>query len=185
MMLTLVALFLQFPVLPGNWNLKAASFPEIIANSAASPSAPAAVAPSVPGLLSGETALSHFNLPPRDFRAAAVPLFRRDLNDSPARAPHNKWLALMFAEHSAATFDAWSTRQAISTGQYREANPLLRPFAGNASIYVAIQAVPLAFDYFSRRMMASHRPWLKRTWWLPQTLSTMVSVGSGAYNVAH
>jgi hypothetical protein len=49
------------------------------------------------------------------------------------------------------TFDAWSTPQAISAGQYRELNPALRPFVGNASLYAAIR--PLAFDYLDRRMM--------------------------------
>jgi hypothetical protein len=65
------------------------------------------------------------------------------LQDHSAELRRRKWLALSIAQHSAATFDAWSTRQAISTGQYRELNPALRPFAGNASLYAAIQVGPL------------------------------------------
>ena len=41
------------------------------------------------------------------------------------------WLGLMMAQHSAATFDAWSTRRVISSGEGVELNPTLRPFAGN------------------------------------------------------
>src|SRR5882724_8129552 len=52
------------------------------------------------------------------------------------------WLTLTIAQHGAATFDAWSTRRAISSGQCQERNPLLKPFAGNGSLYAAIQVGP-------------------------------------------
>ncbi len=120
-----------------------------------------------------------------DSRAAAVPLSTSGLRDRSEKVPRRKWLALSIAEHSAATFDAWSTRRLISTGQYEELNPTLRPFAGNSSLYAAIQVAPLAFDYLSRRMMTSQHAWLRHTWWIPQALSTAVSLGSGAYNTAH
>ena|SRR5579883_2465573 len=189
-MLTLVAVFLQLSAFSGNRVAKAALFPEVAATSAAeaAPSvvpAPAPVAPPVSDVLSRQAAVLNLNLPARDSRAAAMPLSPGDLYDSPHRLPRRKWLVLSLAEHSAAGFDAWSTRRDISSGLYQERNPLLRPFAANASIYVAIQAAPLAFDYLSRRMMASHHPLLRRAWWLPQALSTAVSLGSGAYNVAH
>lgn len=61
------------------------------------------------------------------------------------------WLMLSIAQHGAATFDAWSTRRLISSGQER--NPLLRPFAGNASLYAVIQVGPALLDFVGRRMM--------------------------------
>src|SRR5215472_15805429 len=45
------------------------------------------------------------------------------------------WRGLSVATASAATFDAWSTRRAITTYGARELNPMLRPFAGNDSLY--------------------------------------------------
>jgi len=94
------------------------------------------------------------------------------------------WLGLMMAQHSAATFDAWSTRRVISSGEGVELNPTLRPFAGNDSLYAAIQVAPLLFDYVSRRMMNSRYGWARHTWWMPQSLSTAVSVASGAHNLS-
>jgi hypothetical protein len=127
------------------------------------------------------------NLPARESRAAAISLspgsgYRSQ--DRPTESQRRKWLALSIAQHGAATFDAWSTRQAISTGQYRELNPALRPFAENASLYAAIQVGPFVFDYLGRRMMTSQHGWLRHTWWIPQALSTAISLGSGAHNLS-
>ena len=60
------------------------------------------------------------------------------------------WKGLIIASSGAATFDAWSTRHAITTAGAQELNPLLRPFAGNASLYAAIQVGPAA-DGFRRQ----------------------------------
>jgi len=60
------------------------------------------------------------------------------------------------------------------SGAGRELNPMLRPFAGNASLYAAIQVGPLVLDYVARRMMTSDHGWLRHTWWLPQTLARHV-----------
>ena len=57
------------------------------------------------------------------------------------------WLGLSIADHGAATFDAWTTRRVISSGEGYEMDPLMRPFAGNASLYAAMQAGPLLFEY--------------------------------------
>jgi hypothetical protein len=99
------------------------------------------------------------------------------------RRRRDLWRVLSVAQHSAAAFDAWSTRRAIVSGQARERNPLLRPFAGNASLYVAIQAGPVLLDYLSRRMMTSRHGWERRTWWVPQAVSTAVSLASGFHNL--
>jgi hypothetical protein len=93
------------------------------------------------------------------------------------------WLGLSMAQHGAAAFDAWSTRRAITSGAGRELNPMLRPFAGNASLYAAIQVGPLVLDYVSRRMMTSRHGWERRTWWLPQTVGMAMSIASGAHNL--
>lgn len=100
------------------------------------------------------------------------------------RRQNREWLALSIAAHSAAGFDAWSTRRVLSSvPNAQEMNPLLRPFAGNASMYAAVQVLPTVLDFVSRRMMHSRHDFLRNTWWLPQAVSAVVSVGSGVHNV--
>lgn len=100
------------------------------------------------------------------------------------RRQHREWLALSIAAHSAAGFDAWSTRRVLSSvPQAQEMNPLLRPFAGNASMYAAVQVVPTILDFVSRRMMNSPHAWARHTWWVPQAVSAVVSLSSGVHNV--
>ena len=95
-----------------------------------------------------------------------------------------EWLALSIAAHSAAGFDAWTTRKVLSNVPgAQEMNPLLRPFAGNASMYAAVQVAPTILDYVSRRMMNSRYDVLRHTWWLPQAVSAVVSVASGVHNI--
>jgi len=93
------------------------------------------------------------------------------------------WQALVLSQHSAAMFDAWSTRKALTSGNGYERNPLLRPFAQSATIYPATQAVPFALDFLSYRMMRSKHPLLRRTWWLPQAVSMAGSAWCGTRNL--
>jgi len=93
------------------------------------------------------------------------------------------WVGLAVAQHSAAAFDAWSTRRAISSGRARELNPMLRPFAGNSSLYAATQVAPTLLDYLGRRMMTSRHSWARHTWWLPQVLGTAASLAGGVHNL--
>jgi hypothetical protein len=93
------------------------------------------------------------------------------------------WMGLAIAQSSAAMFDAWSTRQVISSGAGYELNPMLRPFAGNSSLYAAIQVAPLVLDYVGHRMLMSHHRWARDTWWIPQAVGTAVSVAGGINNV--
>jgi hypothetical protein len=114
---------------------------------------------------------------------------RPSLSESVLHKPSEKarrrgWIALAIAQHSAATFDAWSTNRALSTGNAQESNPMLRPFAGNPSLYVAIQAGPVLFDYLGRRMMTSRYGWARHTWWVLQAVSTATSIASGAHNLS-
>lgn len=96
--------------------------------------------------------------------------------------PRRAWLLLSIAEHSAATFDAYSTRVAVSQGA-AETDPFLRPFAHSPAIYGAIQVGPLVLDYAARRMEHSEHGLLRRTWWVPQTAATGLFLFSGAHNL--
>jgi hypothetical protein len=93
------------------------------------------------------------------------------------------WIVLGLSEHSAATFDAWTTRYSITNEHAQEMDPLMRPFAGNASIYAAIQAGPAVLEYVSWRMMHSHHEWARRIWWMPQVLGAGMNFGSGVHNL--
>ena len=93
------------------------------------------------------------------------------------------WYALAFTSHTAAAFDAWSTRRAITSGAGTEANPLLRPFSHSSALYAAIQVSPAVMDYFGRRMMHSPHPWVRKMWWLPQSAGTAMSIAAGVHNV--
>jgi hypothetical protein len=116
--------------------------------------------------------------------APIVRAYKVPLSVSEQRRQNREWLALSLAAHSAAGFDAWSTRLVISSmPQAREMNPLLRPFAGNASMYAAVQLAPTMLDFLSRRMMNSRHGWIRHTWWLPQAVSAAVSLGSGVHNL--
>ena len=92
------------------------------------------------------------------------------------------WAMLSFAQHGAAAFDAYATRQAVSSGAV-ERNPLLRPFAGSPSIYAAIQVVPVGLDFVAIRMQRSQHAFLRHTWWIPQAASTGLFVFCGAHNL--
>lgn len=100
------------------------------------------------------------------------------------RRQRMEWLGLSIAAHSAAGFDAWSTRLVSSSvPMAQETNPFLRPFAGNASMYAAVQVDPTIFDYLSHRMMNSRHEFLRHTWWLPQAVSAAVSAACAVHNV--
>src|SRR4029077_20445660 len=95
------------------------------------------------------------------------------------------WKGLVIASSGAATFDAWSTRHAITTSGAQELNPLLRPFAGNASLYVAIQVAPVLLDLAGKKMMYSRHSWVRHMWWAPQSASFVSSLFCGAHNLAY
>lgn len=96
--------------------------------------------------------------------------------------PRKSWLALSIIQHGAATFDAYTTREAVSAGA-REDDPLMRPFAHSPAIYAASQVTPLVLDYAARRMQHSPRAFLRHTWWLPQSASTALFIFSGVHNL--
>jgi len=92
-----------------------------------------------------------------------------------------RWIALSLVQHGAAAFDAYSTRDAISHGAV-EADPLIRPFANSSGIYAAIQVMPVALDYTSRRMQRSPNNFIRRIWWVPQSVATASFLFSGVHN---
>lgn len=100
-----------------------------------------------------------------------------------SRAALRTWQALVVAQHSAAIFDAWTTRKALSSGNGYERDPLMKPFANSATIYPATQAAPLLFDFLGYRMMRSHNRYLRHTWWVPQAVSFAGSMWCGSRNL--
>jgi hypothetical protein len=149
------------------------------------------VAEPITPLNSAVSAVAAANADPSPAALEPTPLISsyRPVYNPPVRAVSDRWqkrewLALSIAAHSAAGFDAWTTRKVLSSvPNAQESNPLLRPFAGNASMYAAVQVAPTILDYLSRRMMNSRHDVLRNTWWLPQAVSAVVSVASGVHNL--
>jgi hypothetical protein len=109
----------------------------------------------------------------------AKPESVRFAEEAPSR---RKWIALAVAEHSAAAFDAYTTRQAIGRGAV-EADPMMRPFVNSPGLYAAIQVGPLVLDYAARRMQRSQIGFVRKMWWLPQTAGTAMYLFSGVHNM--
>jgi hypothetical protein len=104
--------------------------------------------------------------------------------ERPTETPTQRklWYTLTFMGSSAAVFDAWSTRRAISGGYGVEGNPMLRPFSHSNAMYAATQVSPLVMDLIGKRMMTSRHHWMRSLWWLPQSAGTSVSVYAGVHN---
>jgi len=92
------------------------------------------------------------------------------------------WWTLLAAGHTAAVFDAYTTRRAISANDGTEGDPFMRPFSHSDAIYAATQASPALLDFVGRRMMTSHHEALRRFWWLPQTVGVGSSVAAAIHN---
>lgn len=93
------------------------------------------------------------------------------------------WIGLSAAGHSAAGFDAYSTRRAISGGYGNESNPLLRPFAHSGALYVATQVSPTVMDFVGHKMMTNRRAWVRKMWWVPQAAGAGFSFAAGMHNM--
>ncbi|MGC1105134.1 MAG: hypothetical protein WA876_01210 [Candidatus Acidiferrales bacterium] len=110
-----------------------------------------------------------------------LPAFRPP--DEPPVTHRGWWIVLSTTEHSSATFDAWSTRYALSNGRI-EADPLMRPFADSPAIYGAVQVIPVGLDYLAHRLQRSSG-WTRHIWWVPQSMAAATFLFSGSYNVSH
>lgn len=97
-----------------------------------------------------------------------------------------KWLALSLMEHGAAAFDAYATRDAVSHGAHED-DPFLRPVANSNAIYAVSQITPLLLDIATHKMQRSDNNFVRHTWWVPQSLGTVVYIFSGVHDlhVAH
>jgi hypothetical protein len=95
------------------------------------------------------------------------------------------WTGLMIATSGAATFDAWTTRRAITRYGAVELNPMLKPFAGNSSLFAAIQIAPALLDFAGKKMMYSRHSWMRHAWWVPQSASFVSSIFCGAHNLSY
>ena len=98
------------------------------------------------------------------------------------RGQRMAWMGLAAAGHGAAAFDAYETRQALSGGYGTEANPLMRPFAHSGALYVATQVSPALMDFVGHKMMRSRQPWVRKLWWMPQTLGAGASFSAAMHN---
>jgi hypothetical protein len=94
------------------------------------------------------------------------------------------WIGLSIMGHGTAAFDAYSTRQAVSGGFGREANPLLRPFAHSGAIYAATQVSPTLMDFLGHKMMKSRSPLIRKMWWVPQATGAGLSFAAGMHNMS-
>lgn len=106
-----------------------------------------------------------------------APTMRPELAPAQRRA----WFVLGIAQHGAAFFDAYTTREAMT--HHRELDPLMRPFAHSAAVYPAMQIAPLGLDWLGGRLATSRHRWLRRIWWLPQAAATAGFVWSGTHNL--
>lgn len=106
----------------------------------------------------------------------------RDVIRTEGSYSRRSWLLLAAAQHGAAAFDAYSTRYAVGHGAV-ERNPMLRPFAHSDSIYAVSQIVPTVLDLVGRRMQRSPNHFVRRMWWVPQTLSTGTYIWAGTHNL--
>jgi hypothetical protein len=135
------------------------------------PDAP--IAKSEPVAESSSTAVQPFSI---------APLKSAMERPAPTARQQKLWFTFMAVGHSAAAFDAYSTRRAISGNYGTEGNPLLRPFSHSNAIYAATQVSPAVMDYVGRRMLTSSHPTLRRFWWIPQVAGAGFSFSAGMHN---
>lgn len=152
-------------------------------SSAAAPAAPSAPSMPQPKL---EIAAESSSAEPAAFQPGALAL--EPVKSASHRGFENRnqkkiWYGLIVAGHSGAAFDAWSTRRALSGNWGTEADPLMRPFAHSGAIYAATQGAPLLMDFVGRRAMVSEHPWVRRLWWVPQTVGASMSFRAAIHNV--
>ncbi len=110
------------------------------------------------------------------------PVVKKEKFDKNYARDKKIWYSLMATQHTAAFFDAWSTRAAVNRGA-QETNPFLKPFASSGAMYPAAQVFPAAMDYVGYRLMRSNNRVLRKLWWVPQTVSTVASFTAGIHNL--
>jgi hypothetical protein len=176
---------------PIHWNLKSVTFDAPSTTSEKGTSFSLASSASDKSAASGTTVASLKNVSLTDTQKQGISSVRVpdpeptkpiQMPSAETLHPSRAWLALSFVQSSAATFDAYSTRQAIGHGAV-ESDPLMRPFAHSDALYGAIQVGPVILDYVARHMQRSESPFFRRTWWVPQSLATAGFLFSGVHNM--
>ena len=153
----------------------------VSASVTAAKDSPTLAASALPAMPEPKPAAAAPEAVPAGFPIAPVKSPAKVYSETPTQ--RRVWYTLAIAGHSAAAFDAWSTRRAISGGYGTEANPLLRPFAHSGALYVATQVSPAFMDFLGKRMMTSRYGMFRKLWWLPQAAGAGVSFAAGAHNV--
>lgn len=97
--------------------------------------------------------------------------------------PKKTFFTLALLNHSAVTFDAYSTRRLVNAGG-SELNPVLKPISDSNALYAVMQIWPTAMDYMGARMARSSKPWVRKMWWVPQTATAASSFVIGARNIS-
>jgi hypothetical protein len=108
---------------------------------------------------------------------------RKINSESRPQLPKKAFFSLALLNHSAVAFDTWSTRRLVDSGG-RELNPLLKPVAHSGALYPVMQTWPVAIDYMAAKMARSKKPWMRKMWWVPQTVSAASSIVIGFRNVS-
>ena len=195
MFLAVATLFLQFT--PGVQALPAAAAPAVPSYALASESTnpvfgsahyepaealSASSSPGSGGLVPAASttpkaeSLSYIRL------ADSAPVKNGGIIEVKSMPSRKSWLMLSLAQHSAAAFDAYSTRRAVSHGAV-EADPMMRPFVNSPGLYAAIQVGPVVLDLLARKMQRSQNNMVRRMWWLPQSLATAEFIYAGQHNL--
>lgn len=157
-----------------------ADSPAVVADSATKDTSAAAALPSAP---TPKVKTDAEAIEPRTAAQPIQPLKPAFGRTRETPRQRKMWYGLMAAGHAGAAFDAWSTRRALSNNAGTEGNPLLRPFAHGPALYAVTQVSPLFMDYLGKRMMTSQDRWVRKLWWLPQTMGAGFSFAAGAHNV--
>jgi hypothetical protein len=150
-----------------------------VASESVKDSAARTALPDAP-IAKSESAVESSSLAVQPFSSA--PLKSAMERPAPTARQQKLWFTFMAVGHSAAAFDAYSTRRAISGNYGTEGNPLFRPFAHSNAIYAATQVSPAVMDYVGRRMLTSSHPTLRRFWWVPQVAGAGFSFSAGMHN---
>jgi hypothetical protein len=111
------------------------------------------------------------------FFMLAAPLFAEK-----EKKPH-RIQKLAAAVYLSAEFDAATTYHLLQNCGNRcyEANPMIRPFARNPSIFVVVGASALTVNYFAGKLKKrGHPKWAKAL----QVLTIGAHAGAGAYGLA-
>jgi len=101
-------------------------------------------------------------------------------------AHHPRPLALFGFDVAAKTLDYVQTERDFRDGGFQEHNPMVRPLLGHpAALSGYGVGYALGAAFVGSRMRSSRYPFIRRLWWVPQTLDIGESVYGFAYTRRH